>query len=319
MSEASQAPIDDHTQQCVVFGSWLPDEELEEGLECCLIGDELMIGASTPFDANDNIVSKETTTEKHHKSHIMKAFHHLVHLRRNKGLSGKDKHGHDDGDEASVATTAAETMCSSLCSSVDEEDDVPLIQTRLFESGIIKSTGDFSFVVDKVSKEVVDNFTVEEKDDEDSNVAHVKTGVWQVTCLNDDGSHQTPFYIVTGVCMEDKVDTKKLRKAIFDDKTIKRRPKLCLAPTEIAEELAGYQSGTMAPICHSVDMKLFLEESIIANVDMTTHKVNVGSGMFGQCLSLPTEKFLEIAEANAKGVKVCSIIKKSKSPKQGKK
>jgi prolyl-tRNA editing enzyme YbaK/EbsC (Cys-tRNA(Pro) deacylase) len=86
--------------------------------------------------------------------------------------------------------------------------------------------------------------------------------------------------------MEDKVDTKKLRKAIFAGKTFSRRPKLSLAPTEIAEKLAGFQSGTMAPICHTVDMKLFLEESIIANIDTTTHKINVGSGMFGKCLSI---------------------------------
>jgi hypothetical protein len=54
--------------------------------------------------------------------------------------------------------------------------------------------------------------------------------------------------------MEDKVDTKKLRKAIFAGKTFSPRLKLSLAPTEIAEKLAGFQSGTMAPICHTVDM-----------------------------------------------------------------
>lgn len=315
MQVTSQAPIDEHTLQCVVFGSWLPDEELEEGLECCLVSDELMNGAATLTDANDSdvVVTKEPSTEKHHKKHLLKTLRGLLHLRRNKGAFDKDKHGDEAKDDASVATTAASSLCSSLG---DDDDGVPLMQARLFDSGIVNSTDDFSFVVDKVSKEVVDNFTDEEKNVDDSNVAHVKTGVWQVTCLDDDGSPQTPFYIVTGVRMEDKVDTKKLRKAIFAGKTFSRRPKLSLALTEIAEELAGFQSGTMAPICHSVDMKLFLEESIITNVDMTTHKLNVGSGMFGKCLSISTEKFLQIAKMNPKGIEVCSIIKKPKASKQ---
>ena len=314
MMEVAQLSVDEHALQCVVFGSWLPDEELEEGLECCLVADELMNGAATPTDANDVAIDKEHP--KKHKHHVLKTLFRLLHLRRGKDASDKVKFGENNNDEASVASTAAETTCSSLCSSLEEDDNVPLMQTRLFESGVIISTDDFAFVVDKVSKEVINNFTDAERENEDPNMmAHVKTGVWQVTCLNDDGTPQAPFYIVTGVCMEDKVDTKKLRKAIFAGKTFSRRPKLSLAPTEIAEKLAGFQSGTMAPICHTVHMKLFLEESIIANIDTTT--LNVGSGMFGKCLSISTDKFLEIAKANPKGVEVCSLIKKSKATKQG--
>jgi hypothetical protein len=103
--------------------------------------------------------------------------------------------GGNDNDEASVATSAAETTCSSLCSSSEEDDEIPLMQTRLLESGIVSSPEDFAFVVDNVSKEVINNFTDTEKENDDPNMAHVKTGVWQVTCLNDDGTLQDPFYI----------------------------------------------------------------------------------------------------------------------------
>ena len=96
-----------------------------------------------------------------------------------------------------------------------------------------------------------------------------------------------PFYVVAGVLMDDRVDTKRLRKAIFSGQSFTRRPKLVIAPKEVAEELAGYGSGTMAPIFHTVDMKLFMENSLIEGVDdLSVHRINVGSGMFGKCLSL---------------------------------
>lgn len=284
-----------------------------------LVADELMSGgAETPTAANDIAVHKEHP--KKHKNHLSKTLSRLLYLRRGKDASAdKVKLGDNDNDEASVATTAAETTCSSLCSSVEDEDGIPVIQTRLFESGIVASTEDCVFVVDKVSKEVVNNFSDADRENDDPNMAHVKTGIWQVTCLNDDGTPQDPLHIVTGICMQDKVDTKKLRKAVFAGKTLSRRPKLSLAPTEIAEKLTGFQSGTMAPICHTVDMKLFLEESIIAkNIDTTTHKINVGSGMFGKCLPISTDKFLEIVKANPKGVEACSLTRTSKATRQGK-
>jgi prolyl-tRNA editing enzyme YbaK/EbsC (Cys-tRNA(Pro) deacylase) len=85
-----------------------------------------------------------------------------------------------------------------------------------------------------------------------------------------------------------------------------------MAPTEIAEKLAGFQSGTMAPICHSVNMKLFLEESIVANADTAAHKINVGSGTFGQCLQISANKFLQVAKMNPEGFQVCPLIRKGK-------
>jgi len=192
----------------------------------------------------------------------------------------------------------------------DDKKDVPLMQSRLFQTGIVTSEEDFEFVADYVSKEVV---TDEEKKDQalaEQGVSHVKTGVWEVICLADDGTPKDPFYIVTGVSMDDRVDTKKLRKAVFSGQSYKRRPKLNMAPTPIAERLAGYQSGTMAPICHTVPMKLYLEETI-ANVD-DEHKINVGSGMVGKCLSIDAKRFKDIATLNPKGFEVVSLIRTKK-------
>ena len=122
-----------------------------------------------------------------------------------------------------------------------------------------------------------------------------------------------PFYVVAGVLMDDRVDTKRLRKAFFLGQSFSRRPKLVIAPKEAAEELAGYGSGTMAPICHTVDTKLFMEESLIEGVDdLSAHRINFGSWMFGKCLSLSAKTFLRVANASSEGVKLCSIVQQNK-------
>lgn len=61
----------------------------------------------------------------------------------------------------------------------------------------------------------------------------------------------------------------------------------------------------MAPICHTTPMKLFLEESLVDSVDENMHRMNVGSGVFGKCLSIPVKSCEEEFE-------LCSIIRKGK-------
>ena len=213
--------------------------------------------------------------------------------------------------ETIIVVVHANGKVNSTWTDFEVSENIPLIQRRLFQTGIIQSMDDCEFVVDRVSKEVAANFTDEESHAEMEHTTHVKTGIWQVTCFDQHGKSQPSFFVVTGVAMEDRVDTKKLRKALFAGQTHKRRPKLSLAPTKIAEELAGYRSGTMAPICHSVDMKLYLDESIIpSTADPSIHTLNMGSGMFGKCLSIPADKFLKIAKLNPKGFEICSIVKR---------
>lgn len=192
----------------------------------------------------------------------------------------------------------------------EEEEEEPLMQRRLLESGLVEKDRDFGFVADTVSKEL--NPTEEDLKQAYSqeNVSHVKSGVWEVTIIDAEGNEKgDPFYIVTGVSMEDRVDTKKLRKAIFEGQSFSRKPRLEMAPTEVAQALTGYQSGTMAPICHTKRMKVFMEENIRLDKD---NRILCGSGMFGKCLSISGDKFLEIANANPEGMKHCSIVQKKK-------
>jgi len=252
----------------VVFGSDLE----EEGLECCLVAEELELFADNGASANDD---HNNTNDEHPKSRRKRL---LQSLRKLVGKKHTKLSSSDNEEDPSVATTVASSTASTIGSNLSDATVIPvkeepLMQTRLLNTGLV-DTQDFEFVTDKVSKEVIHLYNTDDNKDESSpsNTSHVKTGIWQITCMDCHGDPQTPYYIVTGVSMDDRVDTKKLRRLVFagQTKTHKRRPKLCMAPTDIAEQLAGFQSGTMAPICHSVDMKLYLQESLVFEKDLNT-------------------------------------------------
>ena len=180
-----------------------------------------------------------------------------------------------------------------------------LVAQRLLASGVCKTTNDFDFVSETISNKRSDLSS----DEGHSSVSFVKTGVWEVITFQEDSTPKDPFYVVTGVSMQDRVDTRKLRKAILKGMSYSRRPKIHMAPTAIAEDLTGYKSGTMAPICHTTNMKLYLEESILQDSD-TTHMFVCGSGLFGKGLSITQEKFLQVAAANPLGFETLPIIQK---------
>lgn len=219
-------------------------------------------------------------------------------------------------ESASTTSTGSLSLSSSnesvLSNHNDTNTEIPLIKWRLMQLGI--DTGDIHFVEDRVSKEVVGLQQSKEPKEEELHISHVKTGIWQVTVpsVNEDDNDST-FYIVTGVSMSDRVDTKKLRRALSKDHSFTRKPKLKMAPQHIAEELAGYVSGTMAPILHTVPLKLYLEESLVEDIlDMQQHRYNVGSGMFGKCLSIKANMFLEVAKMGSDGLTLCPIIQKKR-------
>ncbi|CAB9513587.1 expressed unknown protein [Seminavis robusta] len=218
-----------------------------------------------------------------------------------------------DASRVCQTPKTASSCCGNETNDLLVPGEVPLMVERLLRTGVCRSMEDFEFVPDKVSKEVAHLFADEKKEDEaeqDENVSHVKTGIWEVVTFEDDGTAKAPFYVVTGVSMTDRVDTKKLRKAIFKGQCSGRRPKLHLAPTSVGETLAGYKSGTMAPICHSKNMKLYLEETIL--IGDREHRILCGSGMFGKCLSIAEDKFMEVARSNSEGVELVSLIQKKK-------
>jgi prolyl-tRNA editing enzyme YbaK/EbsC (Cys-tRNA(Pro) deacylase) len=218
----------------------------------------------------------------------------------------------DASDKDSIASTTAESTESFDGGSSGGFEEPSLMETRLLSYPNIEES-DFELQVDHVSKEVL--HPGEEPDHDDEWKTHVKTGVWQVTICGEE-----PFYVVTGVRMSDHVDTKILRKIVLNGKTYSRRPKLTMAPTSIAEKLTGYKSGTMAPICHSVSMKLYFDESIvnkIAGYDDACpyHRIYVGSGMPGKCLSISFKKFWSIAQSNPMGAEIVALTKPGKRGK----
>ena len=225
------------------------------------------------------------------------------------------------------------SIVSVASSSVSQDDDddsdsigssnIPLMQQRLQSTGLVAHGTDYDFVTDRVSKEVLDMDLPPANQDADKNfdISHVKTGIWEVISFDQDDQEQPPEYVVTGVKMDQRVDTKKLRRAVSSVLTPPRplgprKAKLNLAPTEVAQGLAGYQSGTMAPICHTVNLPLFMEESIFLESGRgPNHRIQCGSGMFGQCLSISADKFLAIAERNPAGMKAVPLIQTKKGAK----
>ena len=199
--------------------------------------------------------------------------------------------------------------------------NISLMQQRLEATGLVDIGTDYDFVPDRVSKEVLGLILPPAHLDADKNfkVSHVKTGIWEIICYDKNDEEQPPEYIVTGVLMDQRVDTKKLRKVVASVLSPPlpvrpRRVKVRLAPTEIAQELAGYKSGTMAPICHTVNLPLFIEETIfLENGRGADHRVQCGSGIFGKCLSIGTDKFLAIADQNPFGLQVIPLIQSKKT------
>ena len=283
----------------LLFG---PCDELE-GLECQQFGHD--VEKDHGGEIKSGPTTKNTGSLKRRRRRLMTQLRNYFKFHTKTKVEGDD-------DSNATASTAVDSIWSdplslvSKTSTLEEvHEDLPPIKKRLDDMDVEVNIGEhYEFIRDFVSKEVVGMY--DDEPTEDENVAHVKTGIWQVIEIDDDGTPLTPFYVVTGVLMTDTVDNKKLRRAIFAGKKQKRRPKISLAPTDIAERLAGCRSGTIAPICHLDTMKLYLEESIVNSAADNT-RVAVGSGMFGTCLSIELGKFLEIAERQ--GLELHSIVR----------
>lgn len=274
-----------------------PGDEAE-GFECISYADTEYGSLESPQTEPEPIIKKRRL--------ILDQLRGFFALRKSK----KDKKTIVTESTVDESLTLDSSVVSSYSADSENEleEEYPPIKTRLDESGVEVELGiHYSFIRDFVSKEVIGMYG-DDDPTPDEQVAHVKTGLWQVIETSPEGVPQDPYYVVTAILMEDTVDTKKLRKAIFNG-TNPRRHKVKMAPTEIAERLAGFQSGTMAPICHHEIMKLYMEETIVAN---GCKRVAVGSGAFGVCLSIDLEKFLEIAKKQS--IQVQGIIKKRKPP-----
>lgn len=314
----------ENTMEVLVRFQQLAEDEEGEGLECLLVeqhySNYIQEHHSLLVLKSDVRNTKEETKDR---QNIWKKIWLRLRTRRRKkntvSLILKE-------ESASLSThiTSSDLSCSSIDTTEGAEPPppcTPLIKSRIADMAIM-DMNDIEFIPDRVSKEVIDcSCNVDPLEESDRNVTHVKTGIWQISCRDDDGSLRNPFFVTTAVSMNDRVDMKKLRKAVFSGQTFKRRPRIIMAPKDVAEKLTGYQSGTMAPICHSVNSMLFVEESIISqdgeppNIQSLAPRVNVGSGIFGTCLSLPLKDFIQIANANPEGMKVCSLVQEHRQRK----
>ena len=146
-------------------------------------------------------------------------------------------------------------------------------------------------------------------------VVEVKTLVWEVQGIitgdYKDGNLPTKFpetfYVVSALQMKDKIEMRKLKDLVLE-KTNRQRGTLTtiksmqLAPLKIAENLTGFQSGCMPPICHKDrDMDLYVDKSIsdIYKTHSSTNTANtfasIGSGIPGKSLVMPLNQFLRVA------------------------
>eukprot|EP00957_Ditylum_brightwellii_P059753 4536237-Ditylum_brightwellii.AAC.1 len=164
-----------------------------------------------------------------------------------------------------------------------------------------------------------------------NSVAEVKTLVWKVSCCNRVDPAQVvdvveqhqknvdEFYIVTAQSMSDKADLSLLHDLVFQQhndltfgNTTPAKRCLSLAPTDLAQELTGFQSGCIPPIGHTVPLKLYLEESI-----SKCEIASIGSGTLGYSLLIPMKRLIALAE-NTEGIEIGSfsrsVITRSTSP-----
>jgi hypothetical protein len=221
-------------------------------------------------------------------------------------------------DNVEVSLVSVTQKLEAIQDTSKYREELPLMARRLLATGLV-TMDDFEFVPDYVSNEISNNFNGSSLvtcghhgnngiSCNKSQIAHVKTGVWEVVhetggenpIENDNDSNNNKeerFFVVTAVAMEDRVDTKKLRQAVFgkgagNGQPTRCKPKLNMAPTPLAEGLVGFKSGTMAPICHTQRMALFIEESLLRDVDVNQQNdedgvgndkriiIECGSGMF---------------------------------------
>ena len=115
----------------------------------------------------------------------------------------------------------------------------------------------------------------------DISAVHVKTLVWKGTYLQSslsstEGTSQfiqeqnKTFYFVTALRVQDKVELKFLRNIIKNEFPNQKGTLIIqMAEREVAEDLTGFTSGSMPPGWHKVPSKLFIDDYILEEANMT--------------------------------------------------
>jgi len=201
-----------------------------------------------------------------------------------------------------LSTTNNASMVDSTRNDNDDNNDNigALMRSRLLSSETITSS---SFRLEHDNSE-------QQQTDDIHNVIRVKTLIWEVLYSND--TQRNKAYIVTALGINDKVSVGCLENLVRKSYSCSCPSlKICisLAPREVAEDLTGYESGTMAPICHTTPMPLYIDESIIRERrTKNTTIVSVGCGTMGHSLFLKLDDMMKIAETIGDTVKLGEFI-----------
>lgn len=177
----------------------------------------------------------------------------------------------------------------------------------------------------------LDDNDEEKKDTSVDEPVHVKTLIWEavlvVRCSSGSGriiEEIVDHHFVTALRVADRVDLQRLYDLVkehtleslstSDDNVNdeERRLLLRLAGRDVAEELVGYQSGTMPPIAHSTSMPLYIDDTVASM--SSSSLVSVGAGDLRYDLYMPTEEMIRVANISSLAVHVAPLsLQKAKS------
>ena len=164
----------------------------------------------------------------------------------------------------------------------------------------------------------------------ESNVQLVKTLIWEavviVPCSSGSGGRimeeVIDHYFVTALRVEDRVDLQKLyelvkehtlQATVSDLTSQSKRLMLRLANRDIAETLAGFQSGTIPPIAHTTPLPLYIDDIVASNESLVA---SLGSGTIGYDLYIPILEVVRISQLTSSATYVNALtLKKQSSPK----
>lgn len=166
----------------------------------------------------------------------------------------------------------------------------------------------------------------------------IKTLVWKVTetgqrNMNDgQDTTQSDTYLVTAVRSQDRVDHSLFLKnieteAFFTANNLSSETvDICLAETEIAEQLTGYISGCIPPIAHTENMTLFIDDRILhGDAPKNRNKkniqyVSIGAGSLEHSLIMKLDDMINFAKSVGT-VRICPLsqTKKKKIQKSSEK
>ena len=178
---------------------------------------------------------------------------------------------HDSTDQYSpiVSSSSSSSTISTLERTAYAETkylNAIHVKTLVWKGVYLQSKGKVRSINDKGSSNDIDNESKENNNNNNFNEDIINRP-------KDGTQFNKPFYFVTALRIQDKVDMKSLRALVKREWPKQRKSGgvliLQMAEQSIAEELTGFQSGSMPPGWHSVPMSLFIDDYIIHDANLS--------------------------------------------------